>query len=256
MVRSSVQHPCYVQGCFLCATLVPMLGQLPNIALCMALCFVGWGGYYFFMQRRGIDFEHRYWITTIHFVVVGFVVALAFREQTLRVLADFSSAPIISAALFLIALYTVNRFLQKRFVVPSEYLARFPDRNYLSISNKRLISKSVEILAQQVFIVLLVIFLRDAGLSMPGITFGFMFLFALLHIPLIQAEWGKWPALPFIGAVIGFSLIFPVIILTIPYGFMYTFIIHWLFYAVLAIAFLYRYTRAYDASHAKGVALN
>lgn len=209
----------------------------------MALCFVGWGGYYFLLQRRGIDFEHRHWITTLYFVVVGTVVAVTFRDYTIRALVPFAAVPVIVAALYLLAQYWVNVWLQTKFVVPTEYLARFPDRNYLSVSNTRLIAKSVEILAQQVFIVLLIMFLRDAGLSLVQIVLGFMFLFGILHIPLIQSEWGKWPAAAFAGAVIGFSLVFPVIILTIPYGFMYTFVIHWLFYVVLAVSFLYRYTQ-------------
>ena len=79
--------------------------------------------------------------------------------------------------------------------------------------------------------------LNNLGLSILQTTIWFGVLFALIHIAPITREWGKWPAWAFSGAVIIFSAIFPVVILTVHYGFVYTFIIHWLFYTGTAICF-------------------
>lgn len=126
---------------------------------------------------------------------------------------------------------------------PVAYLATYPNRYYVATDLRRLLSKSVEIAAQQVFILILVFSLRDLGLSLPQIIASFGVLFALLHIPLIATEWGSWPAWVFAGAVVVFSLAFPPILLLVPSGFVYTYIIHWLFYMGIAAAFQARSIR-------------
>ncbi len=203
----------------------------------MALCFAAFGGFRYFLHSRGIGYINHFLITTTYFVSFAVCTSFLFREQIERVLADFSAVPLIVLTIF-IAVQTVLVILVPAYIrKPVEYLAAHSDRYYLDIHWRRLIAKSADILAQQVFIVLIILFLREAGLSLLQTIFAFTVLFGILHIPLIASERGAWPSWLFAAIVVMFSIAFPILILSVPYGFVYTFMIHWLYYTVLAVGF-------------------
>lgn len=161
-----------------------------------------------------------------------------------RVLGDFSPTPLVALAVFMLGQAVLYVYLPRYLSEPKEYFQRYPDREYLKIDWRRLISKSADILAQQVFVVLLVLSLKDSGFSFWEIILAFGVLFALVHVPLFLREYPAWPAGLFAGAVAAFSVIFPPLILFVPYGFVYNIILHWIFYTVTGSVFwlLYRPT--------------
>lgn len=215
-----------------------MSEQIVNIVLCMGICFATWGIFYNILHRKlGVNYTEHFWWTSVYFLSAGALVSLIFWQQVSEVLQDGARVPLIALSVFISALLVWSLYFPRLVREPKEYLDTYPDRYYLKIDWRRAIAKSTDIAAQQVFIVLLVLFLRDMGLSLYHILPWFLFLFSLLHIPLILSEWGKWPALLFAGAVIVFSCVFPVLILYVPYGFVYTFMIHWLFYILAATVF-------------------
>lgn len=149
--------------------------------------------------------------------------------------------PFVMLGLFIFAQVLLHVFFPRFVRKPKEYFARYPDRYYLKIDLRRLVSKSMDIMAQQVFIVVLVLLLYEAGLSFYKLLVVFGILFALLHVPLIASERGAWPSWLFAGIVVLFSVIFPTLILTVPYGFIYTYMIHWSFYMSIAVIFWIAY---------------
>ncbi|HEY6020267.1 MAG TPA: hypothetical protein VIY48_10295 [Candidatus Paceibacterota bacterium] len=211
--------------------------QVLNIALCMSLCFFAWGFFYIGLHRNGIGYVRHFWITTIYFLTAGSLTGLIFHEQTLRALQHPTRQPLVLLAVFMLVQVAVSLLVPRYVPEPRAYFAQYPDRYFLQINWRRSIAKSADIASQQVFIVLLITFLHDAGLPLVQTIAGFLILFSLLHIPLIANEWGRWPAWVFIGAVVVFSLLFPPLILYVPYGFVYTFMIHWMFYTVMAVSF-------------------
>lgn len=169
-----------------------------------------------------------------------------FWQYLAPIVFDVELAPLIVLAVFTVVQLVFFIYVPWRLREPEEYLKAYPDRYYLKVDWRRLISKSADIAAQQVFIILLVIFLRDAGLSLFQMTVSFLFLFALLHVPLIVDEWGRWPSWLFAGAVVAFGISFPPLVLYVPYGFVYTYIIHWSFYILTALVFWIRYDSTYQ----------
>lgn len=217
-----------------------MYAQLLNIVLVMTLCYGAWGFFHMFLYRRGIDYTHRFVWTTTYFAVAGVLMTVLFWQT----LAPFVMRPVLGVlvilAVFIVA-QTVFTVLFPRYVrEPVEYLRRHPNRYYLTIGWRRLIAKSADIAAQQVFIVLFLAFLRDAGLAGWQLLGAFFILFALLHVPLIVSERGRWPSWLFAGAVVVFSVTFPPLILTVDYGFVYTYMLHWLFYSATSVIFWLR----------------
>lgn len=219
-------------------TIRTMSEQLVNIALCMTLCFATWGIFYNVLHRKlGINYTEHFWWTTFYFLSAGALVVLIFWRQASKMLQAEAPVPLIVLSVFMAALLAWSLYFPRRVREPIDYFETYPDRYYLKISWRRVVAKSADIAAQQFFITLLVLFLRDAGLPLYQILLWFLFLFSLLHIPLILSEWGRWPAALFAGAVVLFSFTFPFLILYVPYGFVYTFIVHWLFYTLTASVF-------------------
>jgi len=210
----------------------------------MALCFIAWGFFYLGLHRRGISYTEHFEITTLYFVCVGILIAALFWREVSHVVPAFSIIPFVFVAAFLFALILISIVVPKYVRTPVAYFTTYPDRYYLKLDWRRVISKSADIAAQQVFIVVLVVGLKDAGLTLPVLILYFFLLFALLHVPLIASERGRWPSLVFAGAVVAFSLLFPPLILFVPYGFIYTFLIHWIFYMTLALTFYFTHSSA------------
>ena len=214
-----------------------MLAPWENILLCMALWFVAWTFFFFGLFRRGIGYVNHFLWTTGYFLSVAAITAIVFSNYVRQVVQGFVVEPFIVLVVVIILTVLIYLYAPQYIKKPERYLRDYPDYEYLVINWRRLIPKFADILAQQLFIVLLILFLQQTGLPLYGIILAFFGLFGLLHIPLIARGWGTWSAWVFGAAVISFSILFPVIILNIHYGFVYTYIIHWLFYLITAIGF-------------------
>lgn len=205
------------------------------------MCFAAFGGFRFFLHANGIGYIRHFLWTAGYFMLVAIITTLAFWDYIDRALQGFSTTPFIVLGIFIAVQAPIYIYLPRYFQEPTEYFETYPERCYLKIDWRRLVSKSMDILAQQVFIVLLIMFLRDAGLSLVQTIAAFAVLFGMLHVPLIASERGAWPSWLFAGIVAVFSIIFPILIIEVQYGFVYTYAIHWLFYMMMAAAFWMRY---------------
>jgi small-conductance mechanosensitive channel len=201
----------------------------------MVLWSAVWGFFFSFLHQKRIDYVKHFLWTAGYFLGVAIITCIIFQSYILKIVQGFTIIPFIPLAIVIAASFILYFFLPKYFNEPEKYFEKYPNREYLKIEWRRLISKSTDILAQQIFIVLLVTFLNNIGLSLPEIIIVFFILFGALHIPLISKEWGAWPSWLFGAAVVLFSIIFPILILTVHYGFVYAYLIHWLFYVVTAI---------------------
>ena len=214
-----------------------MAGQWVNIIACMAWWTTAWGFFFFFMFRRGIDYTRRFWWTALYFLAVAVITCAIFWNYIIVAVSGFTLMPLVILAAVIAGTSILYACLPQYFIEPTAYFQLYPDREYLRISLRRLVPKSMDILAQQIFVVLIVSFLKDAGLSLFPILSAFMVLFGLVHVPLLVSEWGRWPAWLFGGIAVVFSLVFPPLILYVHYGFVYTYLMHWLFYTVSAVGF-------------------
>lgn len=217
--------------------------QLLNIVSTMALCFLAWGLFYNLLHRKGVTYTRHFLWTTTYFLVVAMVMCAVFWRHLVPAIQGIALVPLMALVVFIAVQLVFFVYVPRRLREPCEYFEAHPDRYYLKIDWRRLVSKSADIAAQQVFIFLLIVFLREAGFSLYQIVASFTFLFALLHVPLIASEKGRWPSWLFAGAVLVFGVTFPPLILYTPYGFIYSYIIHWSFYMLTALIFWIRYDK-------------
>lgn len=211
--------------------------ELLNIVICLCLWTVAWGTFAYGLWKRGITYTRKWPWTALYFASVAILTGSIYWKTLGSIVVAHPAVPLLVLVTFMLVQWCLYAYLWKRLPKKREYFEAHPMRDYLLFDPRRLVPKSMDILAQQVFIVLIILFFARAGLMMPLIIVGFCIAFALVHIPPIAFEWGRWPAWSFGGAVVLFSLLFPPLILLVPYGFVYTFIIHWLFYTGTAVIF-------------------
>jgi hypothetical protein len=121
-------------------------------------------------------------------------------------------------------------------------MERYPERTYLLIDYRRLFSKSFDLFSQQVFIVLLALFLKEAGLTIAEIITAFALIFGIVHAPLFWFDKG-WPSWYFTIFSILSAIVFPLLVLKVHYGFVYSYIVHMVFYTLTAVGFWILYPK-------------
>ena len=220
-----------------------MLEQLPNILIWATIWIVSWGIFFWFVHKKNVDYIKYFILTATYFLCVAIITSLVFRDHIARALQNFTVTPLIVLGLVIFVHIILYIYLPKYLQEPKDYFEKYPKRQYLKIDKRRLLSKSIDILSQQVFVVLLVIFLQDTGLVLNQIIIAFAVIFGLVHAPLILVERGTWPSWYFTVFSILSAIIFPILIIKVQYGFVYSYIVHWVFYTFTAIGFWIVYAK-------------
>jgi len=120
------------------------------------------------------------------------------------------------------------------FVPPRELIWDNPALGLLTLDSRYLLSKTVEIFFQQVMIGLLVVWLHQAGGGLGMISTIGAVVFGLGHVYLIGLR-GAVAGLWFVAASVIAGGVFPILILNIPAGLVYTFLIHLSAYIIVGI---------------------
>ena len=209
--------------------------QLPNLITWAVLWLASWAIFFGFVYKRVDYIKHFAW-TASYFLVTAVITIVIFKEHILEVVQNFVLIPIVVLIVIIVTHIWLYSYLLKNFKKPAEYFEKYPKRTFLQIDFRRMISKSMDLFAQQIFIVLLALFLKDAGLTLGQIIIAFALIFGAVHAPLIIFERG-WPLWFFTIFSILSAVIFPILILRVNYGFVYSYIVHWTFYTLMAIVF-------------------
>jgi len=216
--------------------------QLPNLVVWALLWGLSWGFFFLYLSKR-IDYVKHFIWTGTYFLLVAVITAFVFQDYIVRALSDFTIAPLIVLGFATILHVLLYVFIHKYLQEPKDYFVRYPKRQYLQVDLRRLFSKSMDILSQQVFVLLLIMFLQDAGLTTGQIIITFAVIFGMIHAPLILIERGTWSSWYFTIFSILSAIIFPILIIKIQYGFVYSYIVHWIFYTFTAVGFWIWYNK-------------
>ena len=197
--------------------------------------FFGWGGWYF-LPRTKRDYIDNYVVVSVYFFIVSLIILFIFQNILTPLQKSVSLIPLGILIFFFVinflAYFFSNRFLKK----PIEFLKKYSNLSYLRLDYRYLISKSFEIFFQQILIISLVFMLNNLGLNIAYITVIFAFLFGFGHIPMMKLQKGFFGIFIFVASILA-SFFFPFLILNFQYGFVYTYILHWLFYTNTGVLF-------------------
>lgn len=95
--------------------------------------------------------------------------------------------------------------------------------------------KSIEILFQQLLILALVLVLAARGYSIRKVSFLCAAAFGVVHILLVFSGVPLGYVIRFMVAATAFGFVFPILLLRVPNGFAYSYMIHWIYYAVSVV---------------------
>lgn len=187
----------------------------------------------------GIEYHYTHTPALVSaYMTVWLALLLAFYPHTLRKVPIgnlLDSAALLIAFFGLLAL--LYGVLLPALPAPVALAQLYPETYFLSAGPAYVIPKSLEIALQQSIIVAMILLFASYFRSFRSIVFAYATLFTVAHLLLVAF----WPEnvffLIFTLAALCSSLIFPYLILKVRNGFIYSYIVHWLFYVVLTLWF-------------------
>ncbi len=209
-----------------------------NIVSWLIAWSVPWGIFLIFFYKANItQITHPAW-TASYFLFFSIITFIYFKEYLIQVPHEFSFTPFAIFILLFLSNIISYLFIPRYIKEPRNYFKKYPEREWLEIKFGVLVSRFIELLSQQVLIVLLSVFLQQAGFSMIQIMASFALIFGAAHAPLILIQHGGWPSYYFVIFSILSAIVFPFLILNVEYGFIYAYLIHLTFYEITSIAFV------------------
>ncbi len=132
-------------------------------------------------------------------------------------------------------------FYNGRFPIPKGYLQRHGASYFLNFNLPFVVVKTVDILFQQLFLMVLVVWLYRYWGDILMVSVLVAAVFVVAHVPLLMVQ-KRVSLLHFIGAML-FVGIVPWVILEVEGGFWLLCLGHWAFYVVIRVLMGYRALR-------------
>lgn len=199
----------------------------------------------YFGKSKKINYIINYGLMSFIFLIASIINFITFKILIFDYFKNFMILPFIILALFFI-LNTLVYYLSSKYMnKPIKLIKKYPNEFFLLMNYKYLTSKSFDILFQQTMILILILLLIKNNFYILEIIFLFAILFGGIHI-FQYIRSGKFFGTYYLIFSILSSFIFPLIIIKLNYGVIYTYIIHWLFYTLSALYFWYYNNKKYN----------
>ena len=211
-------------------THTPFVIQL-GILACTWLA--GWG-LAFWLIRSGKSYIDNYLLMSVVFLAFSALLMAMFWPRFAPLASDVTVLPFAVLLLAVVVTLGVYALCPRYLRRPDALITRHPEEFYLHMDYRYLVSKSFEVLFQQLIIVALTLLLAATGLSMTGIVLAFLGLFGVLHLPVLRVV-GKGLGMSYTIAAATLAAVFPVLILRFHSGFVYSYALHWFGYTLAAL---------------------
>ncbi len=197
--------------------------------------FSVWAIFILYLQPQGIDYINRYILTSVYFLLIIVALTSIFKKEIGNYVDNFSPNDLLIMVLFSIIVISVYYFV-------SLFMEGSPLLNLkgslpavLQLNDNFLVTKAFEIMFQQTFFMISIYYLFNNNVSkkIDMVLFGLYAMFIHLPILFVDSSMGK--------ILFGFSffagLIFSYFITKSKKGFIYSYMIHFGFYVILAMVF-------------------
>lgn len=200
----------------------------------LALIWLACWGVSFGLLRHGITYVDHPFITSLTFLSFSVPVVVLHWRRLEPLASRVAAAPLIVLLLAGLLTILVYAAVPKRFRRPVGLIARHPEEFYLRMDYRYLVPKTFEVLFQQLVIVALTLLLAATRLSLTGVVLAFLCIFGALHLPMLRIV-GKTVGLSYGIASVTLAAVFPILILRVDSGFIYSYTAHWFFYTIAAL---------------------
>lgn len=206
-----------------------------TIGVWITMWFCAWS-VWLFLQHRNINYVKAYRLTVLYFLLLSVICWKLYRLDGFFSLLTPKPFPLYVLFCFF-SLFIVLYFFAKRLFDKNLLNSHLENRLYFAAMDYRfLISKSFDILFQQLAFIGLVLGLSKVFGPDWQIIFLVGIIFCAAHIPLLKTKYNRI-APYFIFASFFAGIIFSSFILSFPYGFVYSYIFHWCFYVLAGFVF-------------------
>ena len=170
---------------------------------------------------------------------------LGVRATLARLTTQLTPTPFIVLILVYVVTVALYRVARVSFTRPEQLIERNPYELFLTLDYRYLFSKSFELLFQQIMIVVLILTIHRMTATMIHVIVIYGVIFSLAHLPIYPFIGTNEKAFRvfYIVASIASAVLFPLLILKIDCGFVYSYAIHLSFYTLAALILWRRHTR-------------
>lgn len=197
--------------------------------------FSVWAVFIFYLEPNGIDYIHNYILTCIFFLLAIIYLTSAFRQQIGEYVDRFVPKDLLIMALFSLGVSLIYYFT----AIFSQHASFYAIHDHLpaalSLDYRFLITKSFEIMFQQCFFMVSIYYLFNNNVSKKTDMLVFGFYTFLIHIPAIFVPYTMGKIVLPVSFFAG--IIFSYCITKSKKGFMWSYMIHYGFYVIVAVAF-------------------
>jgi hypothetical protein len=194
-----------------------------------------WLFFVLYLQPQGIDYTDRYLITCLYFLVIITYLTFIFKKQIGEYVDKFSPKDLLNMVIF--ALFVIVTYFFIKIFSESSPLNAIKSTlpQMLWLDQRYLVTKSFEIMFQQTFFMISIYYIYNEKLSdyLDMLIFGLYCL--ILHFPVLFIEGSMGKILFSVSFFAG--VIFAYCITKSKKGFIYSYMIHFGFYVLLATIF-------------------
>lgn len=195
-----------------------------------------WAGiaalYVFYLSEHGIEHTKNFYLASLYYGAA--TVAYLFIFRTYVNIAVTHSLLFSTAALLLVVLLA-HVLIRKFLTEPKEFIQNNPKVYFATLNYSHFVSNTFIILFQQITFIILTNILHRKNFSFTGIILTMIALFISFHAPLVKTLGRFWGLYLTTSSIAG-AIIFPWLYLYSSNGFLYAFMLHWLFYIASGLA--------------------
>lgn len=202
-----------------------------EIAVLLLLVLVNRLGFVYVVNRRlHLSFVKNPVLTFVYFLAMTALVGLLFYPYAREL---FDPGSILVVMFFLFVLFVLNPWAYRTLVangmVAKRLAALYPDQAFLALDERYLLSKTGDVVFQQVALGILALMLTALGVPFSTLVPWFAFAFAVLHLHLFLSMRPVWAAyFTACATVSGFVL--PYLLLMVPGGVYFAIVLHLMWY--------------------------
>lgn len=191
---------------------------------------------YYYFSKRQLRLADNPELTTVYFVLAAIFVYSSFKEYLPHTFFKFVPFYLLSVFVVFFLMNYLYFILKHHFHEPLLLIKRHPLDHWLEANKRTLFTRSAHLMFQQSIITVIIFALHHLGFDLLQITGIFVLMFGVIHLPLVFVK-GFFITMMFtLCATVG-SALFPVILLSVPYGFIINYLLHMAFYAVITFFF-------------------
>ena len=197
--------------------------------------FSVWGIFIFYLQPQNVDYLNNYLLTAIYFLLIIVALTSLFKKQMDGYIDNFSPKDLLAMALFSIAVISIYYFLSLLNAGNPLDAIKNDLPSLFQLDPRFLVTKAFEIMFQQTFFMISIFYLfgNNVSKNIDMLLFGFYSM--LIHIPILFTDSAMGRIL--FGVSFFAGLIFSYFITRSKKGFIYSYMVHFGFYVILAAIF-------------------